>query len=1005
MKTIKSICPYCNTSNEFITAEKCDAIFCQNCGKKFAVEDGMGVKLSSEKITMDFSEIEQAETKSSKSDRITVSFEPHVQTKVAGRSSSSIHRSNISDLRNQVTMVSTRDQQTILAGKTSSTVSVNTQERVHFSLPFTVGNFLATEVLAQGGMSITYLGHISSAPSQKVVIKIPDITSAKTVSMFRDECKILESLQHQNIVPILDSGSIVVDGQDFPYMVMKFIDGQSLRQQLKTKGQLSWNEAKAVLDDVATALGYLYINNFCHRDIKPDNIIFDTETKKWILVDFGIAKSLQDNITLTMTIAGQDSGTWDYMSPEQLDGKSVDIRCDIYALGTVIWESLIGTVPRRGTKLPAAYGIDLPEDVDILIGKMVEHDPANRYQTPAEVLDALHKGAKRVEIWKNVKQKTKKISRITLYSLLITIFLIISWLVGDFVVIAKSKVIYESKKDSATIALREINKFAGKMPFYWGRRYISSIRPDLEKKAAIEEKKMRTEYDNIKDKICIHTGSDQELEDRLLLCNNFLIKWDHIFNTAELREAHSNKEILDSILLQHREEKLVADTIAESRKKTAGKEKSKYQEALAQCRRVLDLLKFPDMKKKMGDHIATLRQEAAGEALEEVDILLASHSREDWFTAYKKINEIRSTIGDEQILIEKQRSIDDKFWAHYFSEAQKAVATHRFTNAREYIAFYEKTGMTAHKGDVISTHAWINQKEEEYDWNNTRETADKYMNDKAFSYALDALLRFEKKYPNSKIDIEKNKKIISDNYVAFIIDKRTDFESYQENMKVYLDKFPVETENIKKLKRFLCWSVHNYVGEIIYNDTIVSQAKNAQLAQIKYHDCENYQRDYLRHLIAAAQNYATENSLSNRYEFQYYHQRPPADCVKMNKSPTIFYVTITEVKVSLSHSHYNELRGMNNCNPEIRIGKEGYEPWWKIAGPENTYTFTLNKTYNFWWDIEDKNFEIQIADGDGTPFDASTYRDTLEPSAFKQSNNTSWKWDNGTILEMSWTTK
>src|SRR5574344_1992103 len=125
-------------------------------------------------------------------------------------------------------------------------------------------------------------------------------------------------------------------------MVMKFIDGPSLRQQLKTQEKLSWDEAKKVLEDIATALGYLYINNMCHRDIKPDNIIFDKEARNWVLVDFGIAKSLQDNIRLTMTMAGQDSGTWDYMPPEQLDGKVVDIRCDIYALGTVIWEALIG---------------------------------------------------------------------------------------------------------------------------------------------------------------------------------------------------------------------------------------------------------------------------------------------------------------------------------------------------------------------------------------------------------------------------------------------------------------------------------------------------------------------------------------------------------------------------------------------------------------------------------------------------------------------------------------
>ena len=160
MAMVKTTCPYCNTFNEFSSSKTGDTFFCANCGKKFAVENGTGIKFSEEKIIVDFSDIEHVDVPLQPSNKIKVSFEPHIQVGSEAKkpSSSSAHRSRVSDLRGQVTIVPSRDQHTIISGTSSDHSSASSVERVCFSVPFSVGNYMATEVLAQGGMSITYLG-------------------------------------------------------------------------------------------------------------------------------------------------------------------------------------------------------------------------------------------------------------------------------------------------------------------------------------------------------------------------------------------------------------------------------------------------------------------------------------------------------------------------------------------------------------------------------------------------------------------------------------------------------------------------------------------------------------------------------------------------------------------------------------------------------------------------------------------------------------------------------
>ena len=914
------------------------------------------------------------------------------------------HESSLTDIRNQVTMVS--GGRAALAGNSElGNRFPDYVDKSSITLPFVAGDYEATEVLARGGMSTTYIGHCLSDATKKVVIKVPDVKSKKTVDMFSNECKILAELEHSNIVPILSSGDFIQDGMSYPYMVMKFIEGQSLRQKIKAQGRLGWEEAAKVLEDVADALNYLYENNFCHRDIKPDNIIFDTETGHWILVDFGIAKSLQDNIMLTMTMAGQDSGTWDYMPPEQLDGKAVDIRCDIYALGTVVWEALIGTVPRRGTKLPAAYGLDLPADVDILIGKMVEHNPADRYQTPGELLNALHSGAGKVEKWKEKKGKLQTISRVGVIGAAGVVLISLIWVIGNFIAVAKAKEIYEDNKASPTVTLGELHKFSAKMPFFWGQCYLDEVIPDLQNQAKEEFKNMQSGFAEIRDEISLREGSDGELGKGKVLCENFIKRWENIFSASEeLTKAKTCQVELSKILLRRNEEGLLNSTIGDVRNITVGKTQSQFKEAFDKCKSVEKELTLPEVRIKLGRFVAELRNAALGNVLKEVDELISSDTLENWLTADREVNNIRVIIGDDPELTEKQQQVDDKFWNYYHAEAQNALKINEFAKARASLRHYREIGMKKHAEESLTLEKKINYDEEVFSWKSTHEVIEKYVNDRAFVRALEVLNQFANQYPNTQVvKIPEQRKCISDAYADYIRGLWGTLDDFQEQLKVFLEKFPEAQEKIKSLRKCLCCSVHNAVHKIVYDSSTDNQVKLTQLAQIKYTDCEEYQKNYLKKLLTAASNFAAQESLSTRYAFFYVWQRPPADCVKMKEEPTIYDVTITRITVNLSWSHYNELRGDNNSDPVIKIGKVGYEPWWSDLGPVNNQAFTLTVNHNFLWNIKDCELLVQIADDDF--FAAQTYSVAAKPTIFKRSDTAVWKFENGTTLEIQWTTK
>ncbi len=262
--------------------------------------------------------------------------------------------------------------------------------------------------LGGGGMSTVFVARDNVLGRMVVVKVLPyELAASVSVDRFKREIMLSAALQHPHIVPVLSAGE--TDG--LPFFIMPFVEGESLRARLAL-GPLSVRETVNILKDVTRALAYAHGRGIIHRDIKPDNILLSSGSAT--VTDFGVAKALsasRDSSRTpdsarhgTLTMIGTSIGTPAYMAPEQTAGDpSTDHRADLYALGIVGYEMLVGTPPFHGrspqqllaahfTEAPppiANHRSDVPEALAALIARLLEKDPAKRIGSAAEVTRAL----------------------------------------------------------------------------------------------------------------------------------------------------------------------------------------------------------------------------------------------------------------------------------------------------------------------------------------------------------------------------------------------------------------------------------------------------------------------------------------------------------------------------------------------------------------------------------------------------------------------------------------
>ena len=203
--------------------------------------------------------------------------------------------------------------------------------------------------LGRGGMATVYLAR-DLVQDRTVAIKVlhPDLSAALGAERFRREIEIERLLEHPNILGVLESGE--ADG--LLYFSMPFVSGESLRARMDREGQLPVDDALRIAADVAEALDYAHRRGVLHRDVKPENILL--EDGHVFVADFGIARALSDEAGQRLTQTGVTLGTPVYMSPEQsFAERDLDGRSDLYSLGCVLYEMLVGTPPFTGPNAQA----------------------------------------------------------------------------------------------------------------------------------------------------------------------------------------------------------------------------------------------------------------------------------------------------------------------------------------------------------------------------------------------------------------------------------------------------------------------------------------------------------------------------------------------------------------------------------------------------------------------------------------------------------------------------
>ena len=250
--------------------------------------------------------------------------------------------------------------------------------------------------LGGGGMSRVFVAR-DLALDRDVVVKVLDRESTAGVSgdRFRREIQVIARLQHPHIMPILSAGS----ANGALYYVMPFMGGETLRARLSREGPMAVADAARVLREVLDALAFAHKHGVIHRDIKPENVL--VEAGHAVVADFGIAKALRESGT--MTSAGVSVGTPAYMAPEQATADpTADHRVDLYAIGIMAWELLVGTPPFTGsmqqiitahlTTPPAPVRerrSDVPEAISQLIARALAKEPSERPQSAGEMIAAL----------------------------------------------------------------------------------------------------------------------------------------------------------------------------------------------------------------------------------------------------------------------------------------------------------------------------------------------------------------------------------------------------------------------------------------------------------------------------------------------------------------------------------------------------------------------------------------------------------------------------------------
>jgi eukaryotic-like serine/threonine-protein kinase len=274
----------------------------------------------------------------------------------------------------------------------------------------TLGRYRLVRVIGRGGMGVVYLARDEKLERDVAlkVLPVDALGDERRRRRFLREARIAAKVVDPFIATVFDAGE---EGERV-FLAMEYVEGRTLRAELRERGKLAIVDAVRIASDIARALVTAHEAGVIHRDVKPDNVMLATDGGVKVL-DFGVAKAHDDERPATAeesslaTRAGTLVGTPAYMSPEQAKGTIVDARSDLFSLGVVLYELVVGSRPFDGkTPLDVLIAIDrdepaplsrarseAPRWLDVLVRRCLAKDPAQRPANVREVLDALEAGA------------------------------------------------------------------------------------------------------------------------------------------------------------------------------------------------------------------------------------------------------------------------------------------------------------------------------------------------------------------------------------------------------------------------------------------------------------------------------------------------------------------------------------------------------------------------------------------------------------------------------------